>query len=639
MCGINGIIRFDSNPCESQRMLSHLQRMNNALSHRGPDDQDVWCHEHHMVGLGQTRLSILDLSSAGHQPMPDLLNGNMISYNGEIFNYRRLNDYYLKDEKFESGTDTETILKLYRKMGLEMVGKLNGMFAFCLWDEDKSELIIARDKSGKKPLYFTQQAGHFAFSSELKGLFELPFVKKELDNKVLYDFLTYNLVPPPNTMFKGVSKFKPGYYMRIGLKGIIEYKPYFELKKLPLDFENENHLADLVFNKFDESVRDRMISDVPVGAFLSGGVDSSAVVALMRKNTQQSIKTFTIGFEGQPNYDEVAYAGRVSKLFNTDHHVKMVKPQDLIDFLPTIVDIYDEPQADTTSIPIYFISQLAAEEGIKVVLNGDGADELFAGYSNYKRNLKLFPYFSLLSGIPNPLLKALYGIGAPLNNGHPAFDMLARLKEGQEFFWPGARSIKESDKKRKLDRGFLDSISPHSSYNYVESLLDDYSSFLGKTTRTKVRDLVEWMSFSGFKHADIERFLYRSDRLGMAHSIESRSPFLNIDMVELGLSVPSEYKIKNGEAKYILKKAFERILPNEVLYRKKMGFVLPIREWGADTITGTIEDGLDSFISNYGIFEKEILKKEIQEFKNGNKNLTNTVWTTYFLMKWFNKWL
>jgi asparagine synthase (glutamine-hydrolysing) len=550
-----------------------------------------------------------------------------------------LNNTYLKNLKFDSETDTETILKMYRKFGLEMISKLNGMFAFALWDNCKSELIIARDKSGKKPLYYTQQAGHFAFSSELKALFELQFVRKELDNKVLYDFLTYDLVPPPNTMFKEIFKFKPGYYMRIGLNGIIEYEPYYTLKKQRLEFETESHLADLIFNKFEESVRDRMISDVPVGAFLSGGVDSSAVVAMMRKNTQHSIKTFTIGFEGQSNYNEVEYATRVSKMFKTDHHIKMVKPQDLIDFLPSIVDIYDEPQADTTSIPIYFISQMAAQEGIKVVLNGDGPDELFAGYSNYKRNLKLFPYFSILSNLPPTIIKTINGIAAPLNNGHPAFDMLSRLKEGQEFFWPGARSIKESDKKNKLDPGFLGSVCDHTSYKYVETLLDEYSSFLGKTERTRVTDIVEWMSFSSFKHADIERFLYRSDRLGMAHSIESRSPFLNIDMVELALSIPSHYKIKNGEAKYILKKAFERILPEEVLYRKKMGFVLPIREWGADTITETIEDGLDSFISNYGIFKKDIIKKEVQEFKNGNKNLTNTVWTTYFLMQWFKKWL
>ena len=358
MCGINGIFSLGDYPIDRAKIGLNLEKMNSKLIHRGPDDNDIWLHERIPIGVAQSRLSILDLSSAGHQPMLDTTNRNLITYNGEIFNFRQLNKDYLRGEKFHSGTDTETILKMYRKFGLEMLTKLNGMFAFALWDEKKQELIIARDKSGKKPLYYTEQSGRFCFASELKALFELDWVNREIDEKVLYDFLTYDLVPPPNTMFKNIFKFKPGHFMRINTKGIIDYKPYFELKKKSLQFETESQLADLIFNQFDSSVKDRMISDVPVGAFLSGGVDSSAVVALMRKNTKQNIKTFTIGFEGQPNYDEVHHAEKVSKLFDTDHHVKIVKPQDLIEVLPTIVEIYDEPQADTTSIPIYFLSQL-----------------------------------------------------------------------------------------------------------------------------------------------------------------------------------------------------------------------------------------------------------------------------------------
>ena len=638
MCGINGMFRFGTDVCNGEELSSSLHSMNELLNHRGPDDRDIWIHDKVAVGLGQTRLSILDLSAAGHQPMRDGLNGNMISYNGEIFNFKSLNKKFFGDSHFESGTDTETILKLYRKFGKEMLGMLNGMFAFALWDENNSELLLARDKSGKKPLYYTEQAGRLGFASELKALFNLPWVRKELDSKILYDFLTYDLVPPPNTMFKGIFKFKPGHFMRIGMKGVIEYKPYYELKRKKLEFSNEEGLADLVFNSFDKSVKDRMISDVPVGAFLSGGVDSSAVVALMRKNTEKNIKTFTIGFEGQPRYDELEHAKKVSLLFGTEHHTKIVKPKDLIDFLPTIVDIYDEPQADTTSIPINFISELAAKEGIKVVLNGDGPDEIFAGYSNYVRNKKLFPYFQLLSKLPQSFLSAVESVAQPLNNGHPLFEMLSRLREGREFFWPGARSIKESDKEKKLAPGFRAKLAGHSSYSYVEDLLRRYNSFREVNSDEKVGDIIEWMCFSGFWHADIERFLFRSDRLGMAHSIESRSPFLNIDMVELGLSIPSEYKIKNGEGKYILKKAFERILPKEILYRKKMGFVLPIREWGADTIVGSIESELDNFLANYPIYNKEHLKSELKEFKRGNRHLTNSVWTTYFLMNWLKRW-
>lgn len=637
MCGINGVVSLSSS-ASNMDIRGQLVSMNKALHHRGPDDSGVWVHEGtDMIGLAQTRLSILDLSAAGHQPMKDNESDNFITYNGEVFNFRRLRDSHLASSSFKSETDTETILKLYGKYGEGMLGMLNGMFAFGIWDEKRSELLLARDKSGKKPLYYTESNGYFAFSSELKALFALPWVQKELDEEALYDFLTYDLVLPPKTMFKNIFKFEPGYKMRVGTKGVLEYKPYYELKKSPLSFGSEEELADIVFNAFDKSVSDRMISDVPVGAFLSGGVDSSGVVALMRKNTEKQIKTFTIGFEGQPTYDEIAYSEKVSKLFNTDHHTKIVKPQDLLDFLPHIVEIYDEPQADTTSIPIYFISQLAKEQDIKVVLNGDGPDELFAGYSNFKRNAKYFPYFRALSKSPRFLRSVVYRSIKRRDNGHPVFEMMARLAAGQEFYWPGAQSLKESQKRAKLDDLFLKKIGNHSSYWYVDHLKKKYAAF--NNTDGEIHDIIEWMCFTGFHHADIHRFLYRSDRLGMAHSIESRSPFLNIDVVELAMGIPSVYKIKNGEAKYILKKSFERILPNDVLYRKKMGFNLPIREWASETIASYVEENIDGFVSNYGVYRKEELKSQLKAFRSGNRNMTNSIWTTYFLMSWMDKWL
>jgi asparagine synthase (glutamine-hydrolysing) len=636
MCGINGIVSF-KNKLSQDESYQILHSMNSCLLHRGPDDSGVWVHEHADVGLGQTRLSILDLSEAGHQPMHDTKTGNVITFNGEIFNFRDLNTEYFKQEKFISGTDTETILKLYRKFGLGMLNMLNGMFSLGLWDEQNQELILARDKSGKKPLYYTEQNGKFLFASELKAILGLPWVKKELDEKALYDFLTYNVVLPPYTMFKNIFKFDAGHYMRVNNKGILDYKPYYTLEKKTFEFENESQVTDAVYEALAKSVKYRMISDVPVGAFLSGGVDSSAVVALMRQNSEKQIKTFTIGFEGQPDYNEIKYAEGVANMFDTDHHVKMVKPDDLMEFLPKVVDIYDEPQADTTSIPIYFISELAKQQNIKVVLNGDGADELFAGYRNNLKYVNNYPYFKAFDQLPTFAKKMMANLISPFDNGNPVFEMMNRLTNGQEYYWPGAQSVKESSKKILLNTSFSEKLINHSSYWYVDYLKDKYKVF--KNSANGEVDLIEWMSFSGFYHADMQRFLYRSDRLGMAHSIESRSPFLNIDVVELALSIPSSLKIKNNEPKYILKKSLERILPNDVLYRKKMGFCLPIREWASDTIVEYIENNYASFSSNYNIFNEETIKSQLSSLKAGNQNYTNNVWTIYFLMRWFNKWL
>ena len=631
MCGINGIFQLKSS---NTNLKGEVSAMNAQLAHRGPDDNGIWIDEAHGLGLGQTRLSILDLSSAGHQPMHDSEAKNTIVFNGEIFNFQLLNNKFLKDEVFNSHSDTETLLKLYRKFGLDMLQHLNGMFAFALWDASKEELILARDRSGKKPLYFTEMNGNFSFSSELKAIFELPWIKKEIDDKVLYDFLTYNTVATPNTMFKGISKFKPGHYMIVNKQGIKTYESFNDLKHRDLKFSSEKELEDLVFNKLEESVRLRMISDVPVGAFLSGGVDSSAIVALMRDHTPNEIKTFTIGFENQPNYNELQYAEKIAKRYETNHFVKTVTPNDLLDFIPKITDIYDEPQADTTAIPIYFISQLAKEENIKVVLNGDGPDELFSGYSNYERYVKAYQYFKLANKAPKFIKGLANSLVDKMKPDSPISEMTNRLYNQQDFYWPGAGGMKEGVKNNIVSSDFRNRINGHSSYNYVQQLKQDYNQFLDG----QPFDYVNWLCYSGYRQAVMEKFLFRADRLGMAHSIEARSPFLNHEMVQLALSIPGEYKIKNGVNKYILKKSLERILPNDILYRKKMGFNLPIREWAKETIYNGVKDHIVQFNKDTNLFKLEEMNAQLKLLKDGNEQYTNNIWTIYFLINWYKKW-
>ncbi|WP_353779885.1 asparagine synthase (glutamine-hydrolyzing) [Winogradskyella sp. 3972H.M.0a.05] len=632
MCGISGIFRLSSTNLD---LCKSVTDMNKAMEHRGPDDKGIWENSQGNLCMGQTRLSIIDLSQAGHQPMIDTATKNVITYNGEVFNFKILNNEYLKQEEFFSNSDTETILKLYKKYGLDMIAKLNGMFAFAIWDEARQELILARDRSGKKPLYYTEMNGCFMFSSELKALFKLPWITKELDEKVLYDFLTFNTVSTPNTMFKGISKFKPGYYMVVNKDGIQKYESFNDLKYRKLNFSTENELADMVYDKLEESVGLRMISDVPVGAFLSGGVDSSAIVALMRNNTQNEIKTFTIGFENQPDYNELKYAEKIASRYNTNHFIKTVTPNDLLDFIPKVTDIYDEPQADTTAIPIYFISQLAQEENIKVVLNGDGPDELFSGYSNYERYVKMYQYYKVANNAPKFLKQVSKQVADAIYPGKPLSEMANRLVKGEDFYWPGAGGMKEGAKHKLLSSEFKDRVNGHSSYEYVKRLKEDYNKFLDGNKF----DYINWLCYSGYRQAVTERFLFRADRLGMANSIEARSPFLNHEMVQLALSIPGEYKIKNGVNKYILKKALERILPDDILYRKKMGFCLPIREWASETIYNGVKDEVVQFNKETNLFNLEMVNSQLQLLKDGNTQYTNSVWTIYFLINWYKKWL
>ena len=630
MCGINGILSFSSN----LDLKKCIDGMNTSLNHRGPDDSGCWIDQNRNVALGQTRLSILDLSSSGHQPMVDEQIGNVITYNGEVFNYKSLNKNNLEGNKFKSNTDTETILKLYGKEGVKMLPKLNGMFAFAIWDETKECLILARDRSGKKPLYYSNSNGFFAFASELKALFTLPWISKELDEKVMYDFLTYNTVATPNTMFKGIYKMIPGNYMIIDKNGIKEYESFNDLKFEKLIFDSEKTLEDMIFNKLKESVELRMISDVPVGAFLSGGVDSSAIVALMRENTNNDIKTFTIGFENQPKYNELQFAELISKKYNTNHFIKTITQNDLLDFIPRVVEIYDEPQADTTAIPIYFISQLAKENNIKVVLNGDGPDELFSGYSNYSKFVKNYKYYNLASKAPSFIKKIVYNSVQNFRPDTPISEIFQRLYLGQELYWPGAGGMKESVKRKILSDKLISSIGSHSSHDYIIKIKEDFKKF----QNGEEFDYINWLCYSGYKQAVIEKFLYRSDRLGMAHSIESRSPFLDQEMVRLALSIPGKYKIKNGENKYILKKSLERILPNEILYRKKMGFNLPIREWAGDTIGAYVNDNIIQFSKETGWFNPEMVKHQVKLLKDGNSAYTNSIWSLFFIMNWYKKW-
>lgn len=631
MCGINGL--FLSEGRSATEMAPLIAAMNKALVHRGPDDEGYWHDRQGIIHMGHRRLSIIDLSSAGHQPMTSKA-GDAIVFNGEIYNYKDLRKT-LEDFESTSESDTAVLLELCRKKWTASTDSLNGMYAFAYWSESKQTLFLARDRSGKKPLYFSQQNGVFAFSSEIKALLTLPSIKSEPDEEALYHFLTFNQLPPPFTLFKGIQKLGPSEFLLVNSNGISR-QHYWEPQIKDLSKLKEEEAAEQVLESLRQSVQYRMVADVPVGAFLSGGVDSSAVVALMRETSDQSIKTYSVGFEGQPDYDERKHAEKISALFHTEHHEKIVKPDDIAGHLDDIVAAFDEPMADATCIPIYFISQLARQNKTIVVQTGDGADELFAGYSGWKKYKSLYPAYEVYSRFPAIIRKGVAAIAGETGSSEVIQEMLSRAVNKEEFFWGGARAFKESSKRRFLNTAYLEkSVNWNSS-----SVIHDYHDSFNRTYSIRAGgDPLDWMCYLGYRFQIPSKYLHRMDRLGMAHSIEIRCPFLDYNLVNLALSLPGRYKIKNGTPKYILKKSLEKILPHETLYRKKMGFCVPLKEWAGDIMIDYTREHMRSFVANTGFFNEEGLQHLMRQIKAGNTSYTNQLWTVYFLMAWFKKWM
>ena len=633
MCGINGWFNISGTVSGDPATL--IQKMNRRLVHRGPDDEGTWHSPDGRVYFGHRRLSIIDLSTTGHQPMKSE-KGTVIVFNGEIYNYRELQDQFFRDTPLKSSSDTEILILLYERFGEKCLDYLNGMFAFAIWDPEKEMLFLGRDRAGKKPLYYVLDNGVFAFSSEIKALLELPFVKRELDEEALYHFLTFNLLPSPFTLFKGIHKMPAAGKMFVDKRGLRDAGLYWEVKYTDLTRMNEDEITGQILQGLRRSVSYRMVSDVPVGAFLSGGVDSSSIVALMAERSTYPVKTYSIGFEGQPNYDELKYAAQIAKQFKTDHHETIIKPSDITNFLPNIVDIFDEPMADATCIPIYFLSKKARENGTIVVLTGDGSDEIFSGYSNWMKYIRLYPYYKAYNHFPGFLKRfAAYTYGK-FGDSSAVYEMFQRAANKEEFFWGGAKSFKESTKRKFLSDEFNKKSSHFNSYSIIQDLKWRYEEAV---TGFPDDGVIDWMCYLGFHFTVPHYYLYRMDRLGMAHSIEIRSPFLDYQFVNLALSVPGQWKIKNGEPKYILKKALGNLLPAETLYRKKQGFNVPLREWAGEMLLDYLEHNLKGFCNRHEQFRYEGLKQQVERFRKGDKQVTNTLWTTYFLMNWFDKWL
>lgn len=563
MCGIAGFMRS----CAPRAGLHTLRSMGEVMRHRGPDAGGEYLDDH--VGLAHRRLSIVDLSALGNQPM-FYGDGRMVTvFNGEIYNFLELRRELEADGvSFRSHTDTEVILALYLKLGAGCLEKLNGMFALAIWDTVERTLFLARDRIGKKPLYYYHDGGdRLAFASEIKSLLELPGVGRELDPTALADFLKYLFIPAPKSIYRKIQKLLPGHYMVLTPGGEPRITQYWDVEFSPgNDWNSAEDAEEALLDLMRDATARRMVADVPLGAFLSGGIDSSAVVALMAQTSKGTVRTCSIGFADK-RHDETPYAREVAALFGTDHQEYYAK-ESLSETTALLPRFFDEPFADSSAVPTYHVSRLA-RQGVTVALAGDGGDESFAGYDKYGVELKEDLVRRL---VPRPLLQgisvAASGFSHPLARKARSLSGSA-LSDPARAFYRTNSHIDDAAMNRLLAPGVRSSLVGYDPGEHTARYWN----------RMKGEDHVSSMLYTDLKTYLPDDILVKVDRMSMANSLEVRAPFLDYRIIEFAARLPSAWKIKGNSKKIILKRAFSHLLPEQILHRKKHGFTVPLDSW------------------------------------------------------------
>lgn len=624
MCGICGIFNTDKKPVEQ----SDIVRMNRIMSHRGPDGEGVYIKGH--IGLGHRRLSIIDLES-GTQPMANPDGSVQLVFNGEIYNFLELKkELEGKGYVFRTRSDTESIIYAYEQWGEAFAEKLRGMFAIALWDEKQEKLILLRDRVGKKPLYYSYHNNHLFFASELKSLLTIPEIPKETDFHALDAYLSFGYVPSPMSIFKDVRKLPPAH-MAVCTPGGFRIHSYWELDMNgSAAGRSEESLAEELREIFDECVKLRLISDVPLGAFLSGGVDSGAVVAAMALLMgDEAVKTASIGFS-EKKFDELVYARMVAEQYGTEHTEFLVQA-DALEVLEKIVWHLDEPFADASAIPTYYVSQMARKK-VTVAVSGDGGDENFAGYIN--RYYMTKKEAEIRDRLPVFLRENLL---APLARFYPKIDRLPRPLRLKNFLHSLAGSFEESY-FRAMSFYFLPEMKTRLYRPGLAAETKDFDAFevLGKHFRqNRNPDTVTRAQYADIKTYMTEDILVKVDRMSMAHSLEVRSPILDHKLMEFAGRLPSDLKLKGRQSKYIFKKMNEKRLPADILYRKKQGFSIPLAAWMRGELKDFAADTLfssDSCLSDY--FHTGYIKTLWEKHQRGLQDYAAPLWGLMMFGLW-----
>lgn len=628
MCGIVGII--NTNSYDAEILEKQIAEMRDTMVHRGPDGFGSWISKDGRVGFGHRRLSIIDLSDAGKQPMSNPQETLWITFNGEIYNHLEIRKELEKlGYKYHSGTDTETIIYAFQEWGISCLDKFNGMFAIGVWDENEKCLYLIRDRVGIKPLYYTTTNGSLMFASEIKAFFKHPAVKREISIEGLYHYFSFGSTPAPFTLFRNIFKIPAGHYLKYKIgqtPQIIEWwNPLWNTSKQPL-LKTESEYSEHLLNLLRNSVMLRTISDVPYGAFLSGGIDSSLITALMTEQTGKSIDTYSIDVTGDNPYSEQSYARIVAKKFNSNHYTKTIDDYDFEDYFLENYFILDEPLTTQDFVALNHLSRLTRDNKTIVVQVGEGSDELFLGYEGL--DVIINEYYSKLSkfsALPVIIKKTISNVTYALNSDKP--DNLFNAANGREFYWTLTHVFGE---KSKLNLFHNSSLKELDTYDVLREHYNRYYEL----SDGRNLDISHKILYIELKHRLPELLLLRVDKIGMANSIEPRVPFLDYRIVELAFNIPYSLKIKNGIHKYLLKKTAEKYLPSEIIYRNKMGF--------CDSTTKMLTPKLKSFAEKIvtsetkkldGLFNQNYISQLIKQGTNASK-----IWTLLNFALWNKTW-
>lgn len=665
MCGITGILVRGRGQVEARDLV----RMRDTMEHRGPDGGGLQILAGGKVGLAHRRLTIIDLSADAAQPMRNEDGTVWITFNGEIYNHAGLRRELLAaGHRFATDhSDTEVLVHGYEEWGLDgLASRIAGDFAFAIWDDKQGSLSLVRDRIGVKPLYFSLEPGLALFGSEIKALLAHPETRRELEPAAMFHYLSFMTAPAPLTMFKGIYKLPAGFWLRIERQGGVTARRYWdavpghgiaaaEVKGLSPAAEEDFYVSG-VQRRFRDAVECRMMSDVPFGVFLSGGVDSSLNVALMSEFSPRPIETFTVAFKDHTHLNELDEARLIAKKFATNHHEVLIDQQDMIGYLDGLVHHQDEPIADWVCIPLYFVSKLAHDHGVKVVQVGEGSDEQFCGYRSYMGYLELYRKYwqPFRAWLPAAAQRGVAQLSLAAARRRPSLsvyaDIIGRAAHDREHFWSGAMVYWNTlkDQLLRLDGLELGAAAPElvnagllesayfeaDSYQVVRSFLEPFDrAYPGQDVLTR-------MIYNEFKLRLPELLLMRVDKIGMSVSLEARVPFLDHRLVEFTMDIPMAWKTRGGMAKYILKKAAERYLPPEIIYRKKMGFGAPMGDWLRSGFGDYVQARMaSSRLMSYGYFQPDYIETLFAEHRSGKRSNELYIWTLFNLFAWFDYWI
>lgn len=616
MCGIAGFV--------GQGDREILKKMTDAIYHRGPDDEGFFINEN--AGLGFRRLSIIDLST-GHQPIFNEDKTVAIVFNGEIYNYLELKKNLEPRHKFYTATDTEVIVHLYEELGERVFEKLNGMFAIAIWDSRNKKLVLARDRMGKKPLYWSKNNEAFVFGSELKALLAHPAVEREIDRTSLQKYFLYEYIPTLGTIFKDIYRLEPGHFLVLG-NGKMRDEAFWDVSFGHSELSFDEALSEFG-TRLDGAVQRRLMSDVPLGIFLSGGLDSSTIAYYAQKNSTQKIKTFSIGFR-EKSYDESIYARTVATALGTDHYEKILDAKEALELIPRIADFLDEPMSDYSIIPTYLLSRFTREH-VTVALGGDGGDELLMGYPTFLAHRLAEVYQRYFKTVGLGILKKVAGV-LPASFGDYTFEYkLKRFLSGlseplpiRQEMWLAAYAPDEIN--------LLFSGEAISKDALLSGTMSHYSRVAGETNDNQAIYLY-------LKQYMQDEILVKVDRASMASSLEVRAPFLDYTLVDFVSSLPSKYKLHNFTPKFILKKLMAGKLPAEIINRKKKGFGIPLAMWLKNDLRGFMTDLLSrEKINREGFFNYQYIEKLIGEHLSGKADHRKKLWSLLVFEMWFDRW-